>query len=105
MILYNVTVKIDHSVHDEWLSWMQTKHIPDVINTGIFQDFRICRILDENEPDCDTYSIQYKCKTIEDYKKYQKEFAPKLQSEHTQKFKDKFVAYRTVMQVVAESRQ
>ncbi|MEO8448027.1 MAG: DUF4286 family protein, partial [bacterium] len=28
MILYNVTVNVDDSVHDEWLEWMKTIHIP-----------------------------------------------------------------------------
>ena len=35
-IIYNVTVNIDDSVHDEWLEWMQTQHIPDVMSTGYF---------------------------------------------------------------------
>ncbi|MEG1025142.1 MAG: DUF4286 family protein, partial [Flavobacterium sp.] len=28
MIIYNVTTNIHESVHDQWLKWMQEKHIP-----------------------------------------------------------------------------
>jgi hypothetical protein len=35
-----------------------------------------------------------------DIEKYQKEFAPKLQAEHTTKFKDKYTAFRTLLQIV-----
>ena len=45
MIIYNVTVKIDHSVHQEWLDWMKNNHIQDVIKTGHFVDYKICKIL------------------------------------------------------------
>ena len=31
MIVYSVTVNIENEVHDDWLSWMKNKHIPDVM--------------------------------------------------------------------------
>ena len=36
MIIYNVTVSIDESVKGEWLDWMKTEHIPEVMACGIF---------------------------------------------------------------------
>lgn len=96
MILYNVTINVDDSIKDEWLEWMKSKHIPDVLATGMFIENKIYRIRAEEEGN--TYSIQYFLRSEEDYEKYQKEFAPKLQAEHTDKFKDKFVAFRTVME-------
>ncbi|MBL0109279.1 MAG: DUF4286 family protein [Ignavibacteria bacterium] len=102
MILYNVTVNIDDSVHDEWLEWMRSKHIPDVLSTGLFTESKLYRIRTENEEEeKNTYSIQYFLRSMDDYKIYQKEYAEKLQFEHTEKFKDKFVAFRTIMELVA----
>ena len=101
MILYNVTVNIDDSVHDEWLEWMRSKHIPDVLSTGLFTESKLYRIRTENEEEGNTYSIQYFLRSMDDYKIYQKEYAEKLQFEHTEKFKDKFVAFRTIMELVA----
>ena len=101
MILYNVTVNIDDSVHDEWLEWMRSKHIPDVLSTGLFLESKLYRIRTENEEEENTYSIQYFLRSMDDYKIYQKEYAEKLQFEHTEKFKDKFVAFRTIMELVA----
>ncbi|MBA3707128.1 MAG: DUF4286 family protein [Bacteroidetes bacterium] len=100
MILYNVTVNIDSSVHNEWLEWMKTQHIPDVLKTGLFIKNKIFRILSENESDGHTYSIQYFLESMNELEKYQKEFASKFQAEHSQKYKDKFVAFRTVMELV-----
>ena len=103
MILYNVTINIDHDVHDEWLQWMKSKHIPDVLNTGLFIENRICRILAEEEGG-KSYSIQYLLKNMADYNTYQDEYASSLQLEHTQKFEGKFVAFRTILEVVHEHR-
>ncbi|MDZ4712010.1 MAG: DUF4286 family protein [bacterium] len=98
MILYNVTVNVDDTVHDEWLEWMKTIHIPEVLSTGLFTDSKIFRIRTEEEGN--TYSIQYFLDSEEDYEKYQNEFAPALQSKHLEKYKNKFVAFRTVMESV-----
>lgn len=101
MILYNVTVNIDDSVHEEWLNWMINKHIPDVLATGLFIENKIFKIINPDSEEGNTYSIQYFLDSMEDYEKYQREFAPKLQDEHLKKYKDKFVAFRTIMESVA----
>lgn len=98
MILYNVTVNIDDSVHEEWLEWMIKKHIPDVLATGLFIENKIFRVKSGDEGN--TYSIQYFLNSADDYENYQKNFAPALQLEHSEKFKNKFVAFRTLMESV-----
>lgn len=104
MILYNVTVNIDEDVHDEWLTWMKEVHIPDVMNTGLFIESKICRIHAE-EVGGRAYSFQYLAKSVEDYNLYQKKYAPALQQEHTKKYNGKFVAFRTVLEVVHQTKQ
>ena len=99
MILYNITINVDDSIKEEWLEWMKTIHIPDVLATGMFIENKIFRIITEDEGN--TYSIQYFLNSREDYEKYQKEYAPKLQAEHSEKFSGKFVAFRTLMENVS----
>ena len=41
MILYNVTINIHESVHDQWMQWMQEKHIKEMLATGKFTAARI----------------------------------------------------------------
>jgi hypothetical protein len=103
LIVYNVTVKIDCDVHDEWLVWMKKKHILDVMASGVFTKYQMSRLIGINEQDGITYSIQYTLENVANLNKYFEEYAPDLQEEHLIKFKDKFVAYRTVMEVVSTS--
>lgn len=99
MILYNVTISIDTNVENEWLQWMKEVHIPDVMNTGLFIDNKICRIHAEEEGG-KSYSIQYLAKSWVEYNQYQDIFAPKLQQKHTNKYAGKFAAFRTILEVV-----
>jgi len=99
MFIYNVTVNISDDVQAEWVNWMKQTHIPDVIKTGCFIDSQMVKVL-YVEDEGHTYSIQYKFLEMNDIERYQKEFAPKLQAEHTQKFKDKYSAFRTILQII-----
>lgn len=101
MYIYNVTVKIDNELATDWLSWMQTVHIPDVIATGMFMGYKICRLL-SNDDDGMTYAIQYQCKDLATLQRYSTQYAPKLQAEHTARYTNKYVAFRTVLEVLDE---
>ena len=71
MILYNITINIDYDCHLKWLKWMKDKHIPDVLNTGLFLNAKICRIHAEEQGGI-SYSVQYLLKNKSDYENYQK---------------------------------
>ena len=103
MILYNVTVKIDPARHEEGYTWMVDQHIPDVLKTGCFTGYRVSKILGKDESDGITYSIQYSTPDMKTLHKYQVQFAPALQADHTERFQGHFVAFRTLMEVVNES--
>ncbi len=99
MILYNVTVKITTQQHDDWLAWMQEIHIPEVMNTGHFVEYRICRLL-HNEEDGVTYAFQYFANSLADFQAYQEGPAQGLQEAHKNRFEPHYVAFRTLMEVL-----
>ncbi len=103
MILYNVTVNVDDTIHDEWLEWMTKQHIPDVLSTGLFTDNKMFKITDPEPEEGKTYSIQYFCKSMEDYAKYRVEHAPFLQDKHEKKYGGRFVAFRTLLTEVSDN--
>ena len=101
MILYNVTISVDSAIEEEWISWMKDVHIPEVLNTGLFTEHKILKLLEpEPEEGASTYAIQYYLKSEADYKNYNNNFAADLQKKHMDKYKDRFMAFRTVLEVV-----
>ena len=100
MIIYSVTVKIDLDAHDEWFSWMKRNHIPKVLATKKFIDYKMMKVLVDNETDGITYNIQYRANTMSDYFDYLNDLSTPLQKEHSERYKDKFVAFRTLLREV-----
>ncbi len=101
MYIYNVTINIDESVHDEWLRWIKT-HIPQVLATGKFNKATLARVLVEEEMGGVTYSVQYRAHSREALDSYYKEDAEKLRNDGLKKFADKMLAFRTELQIVDE---
>ncbi len=101
MVLYNVTVNVEESIEQEWLQWMRTEHILDVLNTGMFKGAKIFRLLHvEQSEGTITYAVQYYADSIEHYETYQKKYAPALKAESEQKFGGHAVSFRTLMEEV-----
>ena len=70
MIIYNVTINIDDSVHNEWLEGMKSEHIPQVLATGKFKEARLTKVLVEEEQGGVTYSSQFRAwsrQALDDY--------------------------------------
>lgn len=100
MFIYSVTVTINKEVEREWLEWMKNKHIPDVMNTGCFKEYKIYQVYSAYSEDGITYNIQYSFEKITDLEMYREKFAPQLQKEHKDKFEGKFVATRTILRKI-----
>lgn len=100
MLIYNVTVKVDEIIAREWLQWLQQEHIPGIMNTGCFVDFKIVRLLDMDDSEGPTYAIQYFADTMSAYQEYIDQHAPRFRKASTDKWGDRFIAFRTLMEVV-----
>ena len=99
MIIYSVTVSIDKDAHEEWLNWMKVDHIPKVMATGFFKEYRILRVIShQQEEDSESYNIQYECESMADLHRYQTQHAAELQKEHTDRYEGKFAAFRTLLE-------
>ncbi len=102
MYIYNVTINIEESEHENWLHWMKNIHIPDMLATGKFLEAKMCRVMvEEEEMGGITYSIQYTTKDKETLEKYFEEDANRLRKDGLNRFNGKFVAFRTELELVS----
>ncbi len=100
MYLYNVTLILEDAAAQEWLQWMQEAHIPQVMATGMFVSNRLLKVVDSPNEGV-TYCAQYVVDNLENYNQYQEVFAPALQAELNERYKNRFVAYRSLMEFIA----
>jgi hypothetical protein len=100
MILYNVTIKVECEIADEWTVWMKNEHIPDLMNTGLFTGYRLSRLLEQDEVEGITYSAQYELLDLTNYNTYIDTYAQTMREKAFARFGGRFVAFRSVMETV-----
>ncbi|MDT0651145.1 DUF4286 family protein [Autumnicola edwardsiae] len=101
MYIYNVTANVQEEIHDKWVDWMKTEHIPDMLKTGKFIKALMTRVMVEEPMGGITYSVQYTAESRELLQKYYDENAEELRAK-TRPFEGKFVAFRTELEVISE---
>ncbi|QHI38020.1 hypothetical protein IMCC3317_34030 [Kordia antarctica] len=101
MYIYNVTINIDESIHEEFSTWIKA-HIPQVLATGKFTEARLVQVLVEEEMGGTTYAVQYTAKSKEHLEAYYTEDAAKLREEGMKKFADKMLGFRTELRVIED---
>lgn len=99
MFIYNVTVSIDKSIAEEWVKWMKNVHIPLVMATGYFTEYKMCRVLFVDDEGA-TFSTQYTFNTMQDIENYQKLEAPRLQAGMIALYDGKYTAFRTLLEIL-----
>ena len=100
MYIYNVTSKIDTGIQEEWLLWLKEEHIPDMIGTGCFTEAVILRLLETDDTDGPTYAVQYRAESKSLYNHYIEKFSHIMRQKSFDKWGNKFISFRTLMEVV-----
>ena len=101
MIIYNVTCNVERNIANEWLDWMKSVHIPEVMETGCFIDFKILRLLgQETEDEGINYAIQYTVSDLDTLQHYRTIHGPSLMAKTLEKYGEQVLAYRSVLEVL-----
>ncbi|TAF67552.1 MAG: DUF4286 family protein [Cytophagales bacterium] len=101
MVIYNVTVSVDADIEQEWSAWMRSTHIGEVMATGLFVKYQLLKMVEDPENTAGvTYAVQYYLNNLEDFLNYSQNYAPALQAKTREKYGDKALAFRTLLEVI-----
>jgi Domain of unknown function (DUF4286) len=100
MIVYNITIKITNTIHNDWLQWLKDEHVTEVVQTGCFTHATILRLLEVDDTEGPTYAIQYFAESKALYNNYIEKHAAAMRQKSFDKWGNQFIAFRSVMQVV-----
>jgi hypothetical protein len=100
MVIYNVTIKVEHTIADKWLTWLKEEHIPDVIGTGCFTHATVLHLFEADDTEGITYAVQYHTESKALYNHYIEKYAVEMRNKGAAKWGNQFIAFRSVMQVV-----
>jgi len=100
MIVYNISLQVNRRINDEWLLWQKMEHIPEVMASGYFIDYKFFHLLEQNEDDAITYIVQYSASSIDHYYQYMDKAAAAFRKKINEKWDDELIAFRTIMEIV-----
>lgn len=100
MFIYNFTFKVSNSIAGEWMQWQLGEHIPEIMFTGLFEQYKIFRLLEQDETEGQTFIIQYYTVSKENYEMYVKKYAAGLTEKAFAKWGDAFIAFKSLLQSV-----
>jgi hypothetical protein len=100
MIVYNITTKVHSNIDAAWLQWQKEEHIPEMMATGLFTDYKLFRLLDQDDSEGNTYVIQYSAANADQYSQYTTVYAALLRQKAFRKWGDQFISFRSVLEVI-----
>ena len=100
MIVYNISMKVDSAIEKEWVEWQRQEHIPAIMASGQFSDYKFYKLLEEENDEDTTYIVQYFASSIENYTYYITHIAPQLRQKASDRWGNQFIAFRSVMKAV-----
>ena len=100
MFVYNITTKVDHTILDEWIRWQKEIHIPEIMATNLFTEFKFYQLLGHDDEGGKNFVIQFIANRRAEYDAYLEQFASQLQKKTLVRWGDKTVSFRTLLRNV-----
>jgi len=99
--VYRVVVRVDREIAEEWLQWMRSVHVPEVLDTGCFTG---CAISRQVEPvgvgPRASFALEYGLASLEQFERYQARHGDALREAHTSRYAGRFEASRSISTLV-----
>ena len=100
MFIYNVTIKVDWHIHEEWLAWLKTCHIPAILDYGCFSGSKLLKLQEVDESDGPTYAMQFFAASKADYNRYIELYANEILTIERNFWNNKMYTFGTLMQEI-----
>ncbi|MFT3949190.1 MAG: DUF4286 family protein [Agriterribacter sp.] len=100
MVVYNITTKVTWQIADEWVKWQQEEHIPEMLATSLFADYKIFKLLEQEDDEGPTFTIQFFFNAPEEYDAYIQLHSAVLREKAVRRWGNQSISFRTVMQLV-----
>ena len=98
MYTLNITTKVDHDILTDWLLWQKEEHIPALMDTGCFKQYRFHQLLDQDEEDGKVFVLQLVAVSKDSYQTFLEKFEKNLKNDSFTKWGEKCFEFRSLLQ-------
>lgn len=103
MFIYNITIKVDWDIHEQWLEWFKTYHVPAILDYKCFYEAKLLKLHEIDESDGATYAVQFFAESKANYNRYIELYANEVSTIERNFWNMKVMTFGTLMQVVEEN--
>jgi hypothetical protein len=100
MIIYRVEITLDAGIESEWLDWMKRVHVPDVVRTGCFSEYKIYKVIDSTSTE-PVYVIAVSMPIARGLPPLPGQFCSCASKEHSDRFAGRFRGSRQLLEEVS----
>ncbi len=100
MLIYNTTYHVEINDARNFVIWLNECYIPEVEKRTELKNPRILRILSHKEPESECFSLQWEVENSATLHHWHTQQGAKLNEEMMKLFKDKVLAFSTLMEVI-----
>ena len=100
MFIYNVTINVGWNIHEEWLAWMKLQHMPALLATNCFVQYKLLKLHGQDETEGPTYVAQYFAESKALYNRYIDVYANNFRKEITEKWGENIFTFRTLLEEI-----
>ncbi|BES63385.1 DUF4286 family protein [Dysgonomonas capnocytophagoides] len=100
MLIFNTTLHIDDSIHDECLIYLKERYIPKAIESKILEQPLLAKIEAQHEEHGVSYAMQFKTTDIDTLDSWAKTTGQELQQEMNNRFGSKIAGFVTLLEEI-----
>lgn len=101
MIIYNVTVNLHDSIHEDWLNWNKEIYIPQMLQKGGFDKARMVKVIAEHDSG-NTYSLQFEAKDEHSLNQFKQNHASEFDALALSKFGELMLTFKTELEFIGD---
>lgn len=100
MLIFNTTLHLEDSIHDECLEYLKSEYIPKSLVGNFLEQPSLARIERQHEESGISYALQFRTKDIDSLNKWAEEVGKYVQQQLTEKFGNKVNGFATLMEEI-----
>ena len=100
MIILNITTKISWDVHEKWKEWLINEHLPQILETQLFDRYQFVHLIEMDDEEGPTYALQLYSSSADLLDNYRSKHIHRFEKKERELWGDKFVTFQSVMKVI-----
>ncbi|MBO9571188.1 MAG: DUF4286 family protein [Chitinophagaceae bacterium] len=100
MIIFNITTKISWEVHEQWKTWLINEQVPQILATGLFEQYQLVHLYEMDDEDGPTYALQLYSSSQDNLDSYRTDHIHRFEKKERDLWGDSFVSFHSVMRVI-----